>query len=181
MKAKLATAPAKTAVTLDDIKHHLRIDKDDTAHDVRLTPYLDAAIDEAQTKTGRALISQTWDLIFDSWDELGTTLFPFGNLQSVTSLEYFDSDGAKQTVPTTDYSVGGIATDDGRILFSDSPALRDFDPITVQIVCGYGDADTDIPASIQSAIKLMVEEMDTGVDVEKAVDRLLNGNRLYSV
>jgi uncharacterized phiE125 gp8 family phage protein len=181
MKTKIATKPAVPAVTLASIKAHLRIDADDTDHDTRLTPYLESAVEIAENETGRALISQTWDLIFDSWAELGTTLFPLGNLQSVTSLKYFNSDGDEQTIETADYDVAGIDTDDGHIIYSESPALRDFDPITVQIVCGFGNADTDVPPSVQSAIKLMVEEMETGVDVQKTVDRLLNSNRLYTL
>lgn len=186
MKAKIVTKPVVPAVTLVNIKAHLRIDALDTDHDTRIEPYLMAAIDEAEIRTGRALISQTWDVVFDTWNELGCTYFPFGKFQSVTSLTYQDEDGATQTVSADDYLVGGVGTDEGKMLFhSDSdfdfPVLWESDQITVRMVCGFGDADTDIPDSIKSAIKLMVEEIDTGVDCQKAIERLLNGNRLYSL
>lgn len=186
MQTILVTKPAVPAVTLANIKTHLRIDALDTDYDARLTPYLNAAIDETEIITGRALISQTWDLVFETWNELGCTYFPFGRLQSVTSVKYQDEDGATQTVSADDYLVDGVGTDDGRVIFhSDSdfdyPSLWESDPITVRIVCGFGDADTDIPDSLQSAIKLMVEEMDAGITCQQAVDRLLNGNRLYAL
>lgn len=186
MKTKIITKPAVPAVTLVNIKAHLRIESTDTTFDARITPYLYAAIDQTENTTGRALISQTWDLIFDSWDELGCTFFPLGNLQSVTSVKYQDEDGETQTVSADDYLVDGAGTDEGRVIFhSDSdfdfPSLWESDPITVRVVCGFGDADTDVPDTIQSAIKLMVEGMDTGVDVQGTIDRLLNMNRLYGL
>jgi uncharacterized phiE125 gp8 family phage protein len=186
MITKIITKPAVPAVTLNDIKEHLRIEPADTDHDARLTPYLDAAINEAENQTGRALITQTYDLIFNSWDEIGCTIFPFGNLQSVTSLKYNDEDGAEQTVSSDDYLVNGIDTDEGKIIFhSDSdfdyPVLYELDPITIRIICGYGDAATDVPLSIQSAIKLMVEEMNDGDNLKITIDRLLSQNRLWQL
>lgn len=181
MIAKLVTAPANPAVTLNTVKGHLRIEIADTACDARLTPYLDASINDAESRLGRALITQTWDIIFSSWYELQKSVLPFGQLQSVASLKYFDADGVEQTVDTEDYYIPGLGTDDGRIIYEESPILRDFDPITVRIICGYGDDSTDVPAGVRAAIMLMVEEQETGVELEKTITRLLRPNRLQNI
>ena len=186
MIAKLITAPVISGLFLDDIKEHLRIGKLESDHDDRIEPYLLSAIDEAQDMTGRALITQTWAVIFDSWAEMVSCILPFGQLQSVVSIKYNDEDGAEQTVSADDYLVYGVGTDDGKILIPsdsdfDCPSLYEKDPITVTFICGYGTTAASIHPPILSAIKLMVEEMETGADVRQAVGRLLNLNRLWSI
>ena len=184
MLVKLIDAPAVPAVSLDDVKYHLRISPSDTNYDGRLTPYLEMAVSETQGDTGRALITQTWDCLFKTWLAVEQSTLPFGNLQSVTHLKYLDVDGVKQTVSEDDYLVAGIDTDDGKIVFpSDTaflfPELYDIDQITVRIIVGYGDTSSTVPGNIQSAIKLMVSDIEDGDDSTTSINKLLKQSRLW--
>lgn len=183
MLKKLITAPAVPAVSLLDIKAHLRIDFDDDDHDDRLIPYLESAVAQVENITGRALITQTWDLVFSSWFELKYAPLPLGRLQAVVDIKYGDPSGVERTVPSESYLVGNVFTDEGWVSLGgfDLPSLGLVDPITVRIIVGYGDSPADIPGSIQSAIKLMVSDMENGCDSSRAIDALLYSHRLFYV
>lgn len=183
MIAKLTTAPSTEPVTSTEVKAHLRVNNADS--DTYIADLTTSAIAQAEEITGRALITQTWAVIFDSWSEMIACGLPFGELQSVSSIKYNDEDGDEQTVSTDDYLVYGIGTDEGKIIIhSDSdfdyPDLYEKDPITVTFVCGYGNAD-DVPDMIKTAIKLLVESVFHDVDTEKAVESHLMPYKLWSL
>lgn len=186
MIKKLITAPLAPAVTVDDIKYHLRIDPYDFDHDDRIEPYLYSAIAVVEELTGRALITQTWELMFERWVDLRMAVVSIGWLQEVSYIEYRDENGVTQTVLTDDYIVDKVGTDEGRIIFHsgsnfDFPDLWDADPITVGVVVGYGNTSLSVPVSIQSAIKLMVSDMENGSDSSQAIYSLLNPYRIWRI
>jgi uncharacterized phiE125 gp8 family phage protein len=183
----LITVPAQPAITLADIKKHLRIPDADTDSDARLTIYRDSAISNVENLTGRALITQTWDLLFTSWSEMLATVLPLGQLQSVTHIKYKDEDGDEQTVSSDDYLVDRLLTDEGQIVIQDDsdfayPDIYDTDSITVRIVCGYGDYAVDaegppitvnsIPRDLSSAMLMHVEWLETGLNTGECVYNL---------
>lgn len=152
-KLVLVTAPAIPAVTAQDVIDHSRIS---THQEDRL---LGQMVTEAQNvveeTTWRKLITQTWDQFFDWWsDPLHLQHSP---VQSITSITYLDSDGATQPLADTVYELGD---DNGlgivRRKFDQVwPTLRYHpDSITVRYVCGYGDAASDVPGSLRSAIRI---------------------------
>lgn len=182
MITKLITAPDIEPVSLADVKVQSRIYNTDS--DTLLQSLLDSAIAQAENITGRAVMTQTWAVIFESWAEMTACVLPFGQLQSVTSVKYNDEDGESQTVSTDDYLVGGIGTDEGRIIiYSDSdfdyPDLYEKDPITVTFVCGYT-ADK-VPDTIKTAVKLLVESVFYDIDTADAVTAHLNPHRIWTV
>lgn len=182
MIAKLITAPTIQPVSLSEAKTQARVYNADS--DMLLQSLLDSAIAQAEAMTGRALMTQTWAVIFGSWAEMAAHVLPFGQLQSVSSIKYNDEDGSEQTVSTDDYLVGGIGTDEGKIIIHfdsdfDYPDLYEKDPITVTFVCGY--TATTVPETIKTAVKLLVESVFHDVDVENAVSAHLNPHRIWTV
>jgi hypothetical protein len=121
--------------------------------------------------------------LFGRWTDLQRAVFSIGQLLAVSYIQYQDEDGETQTVSTDDYLVDKVGTDEGRIIFHsnsdfDFPDLWEADPITVRVVVGYGDTSASVPASIQSAIKLMVSDMENGDDSSKTIYSLLSECRI---
>ncbi len=156
MKTALVTKPADVPVSLTEVKSHLNVDH--TNDDFLIDGYVSAAVTQVENILNRKLITQTWKVFFDDWpDEYFIT--PFGKVQSVTSVKYKDTAGTESTLAVTEYIVDTYA-DPGRIVLGYNKSwptteLYPSNPITIQYVCGYGDAD-DVPGPIKSAILLMV-------------------------
>ena len=68
MALKLVTAPAAEPVTLAEIKEHLRVDSD--LEDALISALITAARQWAETYQGRAYITQTWNFLVGSEEEL---------------------------------------------------------------------------------------------------------------
>ena len=183
MIKKLITGPALTPVGLSDIKAHLRVNHTD--QDDYIDELLLSAIDQVENITGRAVMTQTWAVIFDSWSEMTAEKLPLGRLQSVTSIKYNDESGIERTVSSSDYLVSGIGTDEGKIIIpADSaftyPDLFEKDPITVTFVCGHA-TESAVSSTIKTAIKLIVDGLYHDADVERAVDAHLMPHRIWSL
>jgi uncharacterized phiE125 gp8 family phage protein len=182
MALRRIVAPAETPVTLAEAKAHLRmIHAND---DAIITLYLEAAVANLDGKAGllgRSLVTQTWELVYDTFP-CGPIELPLGPLQSIVSVKYFDVDGAEQTLDPAGYAVD-TASDPGWLSPVDSwPATYAMvNAVVIRFVAGYG-AATAVPAAIKAGILLMVADMYenreasvigvTRVD-NPAVDRLL--------
>ncbi len=119
-----------------------------------------AARKRLEMDTGRALITQTWELYLDKFpDDDGEIWLPKPPLQSITSIKYYDTDGVEQTWSSDDYRVD-IKSEPGRI----TPAYNESYPttrtminaVTIKFVCGYGSAGSDVDDDLIQAIKLLV-------------------------
>lgn len=141
-----------------------------TAEDDLLTEKLQSAIDDAEDFTGRQLLTATWKAYLDEFPpDKDYIELPFGNLQSVTSIKYKDSDGTETTLTeNTDYLVetnvdatrGGDEA--GRIVLPyegvwPSVTLYPSNPITIEFVCGWK-AAAYVPSKIKQAILLMAAD-----------------------
>ena len=99
------TAPSVTPLTLAEVKKHLRVVDDDEDEVIQI--YLRAATDYIDGEwgfLGRAIVTQTWMLTIDEFPTAEIKI-PLPPLQSVTSVEYDDTAGLIQVVPSTDYYV----------------------------------------------------------------------------
>lgn len=188
-RLKLVTAPTVEPVTVTDMKNHSRIDIDDD--DVLLDTYIQAAREAVESELKRALITQTYDWYFDGWPSFPLE-FPFGKLQSITSIKYYDESDNESTYSSANYQVS--TGDPGRVTLKTgsslpSTTLRPMDGVIIRFVCGYGDGAGNVPDSIRAAIQLhaatMYEHRElfvTGtivVPIGDTVQRLLFPNRFH--
>lgn len=183
--------PILEPVSLAELKLHLRIDHSD--EDELLKLILLTARESVENFTARALLTQTWDICLDSFPNGDFIELPYGNLQSVTSVKYKDSDGTETTLTeTTDYLVETNKEQKGRIVLPygeswPSDTLYPSNPITIRFVCGWTKA-TDIPSSIKSAILLWAADSynlreihtDRQIYENKAVYNLLYNYKFWS-
>lgn len=153
-RLELVTAPTNEPVSVGQLKDHSRIDW--SVEDALIDGYVAAARLQIEDELKRALITQTWDLYLDGWSSF-PLVFPLGNLQSVTSIKYYDEDDSEATYSSSNYQVS--TGDPGRVTLKTSSTLpsttlRPMDGVIIRFVCGYGDAASDVPAPIRAAIQL---------------------------
>ena len=122
-----------------------------------LTRLITTARMQAEEKTGRALITQTWIAKLDDWpycDEGQRIQLPVQKVQSITSITYTDTNGDSQTLAADQYQLTGwdssiIAPTYGVVW----PSLyNDVDVVTITWAAGYGDDASDVPEPIKSWI-----------------------------
>lgn len=160
MGLTLVTAPASEPLTTAEAKSHLRVDTTDD--DTLIDAFVKAARQYVEEDMGRALITQTWDYTLDKFPSDGSAIqLPRPPLVSVTSITYVDSNGATQTVTSTDYIVNaGKRNGEITLAYGKSwPATREqANAVTIRFVAGYGAASA-VPESIRTAIRLTVGDL----------------------
>ena len=136
-----------------------------TAEDDLLTAIIQAAREYVEDVTRRALLTQTWYYYLNEFpSDKDYIVLPFGNLQSVTSIKYKDSDGTETTMTvTTDYLVETNGEGYGRIVLPyggswPSATLYPSNPITIEFVCGWT-AAANIPSKIRTAAKMICSDL----------------------
>lgn len=163
MGLTLVTGPALEPVTLAEAKAHCRVD--DTADDALIDGLRVTARQHVEAFTGRALITQTWDLKLAGFP-CGEFAIPRAPAISVDAITYIDTAGETQTWATENYVTDlpeGPHAAPGRI----APAYGISYPsvqcvlnaVTVRFTAGYGPNTYNVPEAIRAAIKLMTAHL----------------------
>lgn len=172
------------AVPLADAKLHLRVDHDD--EDALIEAFILAAAEDAETLTGRAMLTQTWRQRLDALPAGAVDLGP-ARVTGVVSISYVGADGSAQTLdPLADVQ---LQADDRRALLwpsvgSQWPATRPQpDAVTITYTCGSWLTPADLPAVVIAWLKLRIGALyenraawTSGKPIERNefVDRLLD-------
>lgn len=157
MTTQRTEAPAVAPVSLDDAKMHLRVDH--SHEDSLIVALIDAASAhiDGQGVLGRALITQTWATWVGSAP--GVVTLPVGPFQSLTSIDYYDSDNALQSGTLSDFETrlaGDFVTVQPKSGASWPTAYSRADAIKITYVVGFGDTGDDVPQSIRQAMLLLI-------------------------
>jgi uncharacterized phiE125 gp8 family phage protein len=179
MPLKLITAPENEPVTLAQAKAHLRVASTDD--DDLIEALITTARETVENETGRALITQTWELALDYFVEppdlryvtypyltpAKAILLPKPPLRSLLRISYYDGNGDEVLLhdevgsPTliSDLVVDTYSTP-GRIVPASGgnwPSAQDrANAVTIRFSCGYGDDGESVPMAIRHAILLLV-------------------------
>lgn len=154
-KVLLAACEFGTSILVNEATH---------TDDDLLTDIIAAAREHVEDITRRALLTQTWDYYLDEWPRADYIKLPFGNLATVTSISWKDTDGTETTLTvTTDYLVETNGEGCGRIVLPygeswPSGSLYPSNPIKIRFVAGWTTA-AGIPSKIRTAIKLVCADM----------------------
>lgn len=158
MTHRLITAPTVEPVTIAEAGLHCRIDCD--LENALLSSLIAAARQHIEAYTGRALVTQTWELraqYFPDAFEL-----PRAPVQSITSVSYVDIAGVTQTLPGDQYTLIadiGPHAQPGRMVpayLATWPACRGYeDDVRVRYVAGYGNGQA-VPQPIRAAMLLLI-------------------------
>lgn len=182
----LVTAPTIEPITTAEARLQCGI-ADDAAgyHDPKLLSLIKAAREKVETDTGRAVINQTWDYTFDLWPYgLEAIYIPKAPVSSITSVKYYDTSNAEQTLATSVYKTI-LNREPAEIRLKNAQSWPSVygEPgvITVRFVAGYGAAVTAVPESLKAAMLLLVSDWFENRDGERpnstsnrAYDSLIN-------
>lgn len=181
--------PSSYPIGLQQVKEWIRVDN--STSDAELSGLIQAATNRAETIMNRPIIQREYTLKLDSLPS--EICLPMVKAQSVTSINYIDTDGVSQTLATNQYRVDlGGEYKQGRIVPAYGiswPSVRDIvETVTVVYQAGYGADWNSVPADIQQAIAYLVSHYYDMRDIigenktipETAVD-ILMGHRVYSV
>ncbi len=121
-----------------------------------------------------------------NWIELG-----HDPVQSIASITYIDVNGATQTLSTDVYALD--STIPSRIILKPNQSwpstMNTPNAVTVEYVCGYGDAPTSVPEGVKLAIKFLAGHWyDNRIPVSSSpspeimftLRTLLGGFKIYS-
>ena len=151
-----SAAPSVEPVTTTDQKNWMRVDTSD--EDTLIGSLAAAARAYVEMATSRQCITASWVLKLKNFPA-GDIVLPIFPLQSITSIKYYDSNGAEQTWSSALYDVD-TAMEPGRVRpvsGADYPSdVRGYtDDIEITFVSGDGDAASDVPDGVLSAIKIL--------------------------
>jgi uncharacterized phiE125 gp8 family phage protein len=151
MLNRLKTAPATEPVTLAEVRAFMGISQvADTVRDSIITTQIVAARTYAESYTQRAFISQSWytysDWFMDSFD-----LVP--DVQSITSVKYYDKNNALQTLSNTIYYTDLVSS---RLLLGANQYWPDTYLNPNSVIIEYVSGFTIVPQQIKQAILFLV-------------------------
>jgi uncharacterized phiE125 gp8 family phage protein len=183
---KIITPVSTEPVTLTEAKLHLRVTE--SAEDTLITALIAAAREFCENVTGRALATQTLELLLDNFPAETFIEIPMPPLQSIASIKYKDYAAVETTLGISDYivdadrSVGRVTLAYGKSWPTFTPYPSN--PIRVRFTAGY----TSIPKAIKQAMLLLIghwyanrESVLVGSvskQIELAVDALLSQYRV---
>ncbi len=168
MLVNIAMSPAvdPEPLSVAEFKAHSRETRTLTvAEENDLSLKITAARIFIENELGRALITSRWGLYLEGWPSKSYIGLPLGNLQSVESVVYTDSDGVEHTWAATEYKLSRVYTSGqsdvkyGRLNrgYNKSWPTETLDvgePICITFTCGWATA-ADVPAPIKAAIELL--------------------------
>lgn len=150
--------PTQIALSLSQIRQHLRLDADFVEEDTLLLLYAQAAQDYVERFTRRQLLTATFVLAVDGFPMCGVLGLPRPPLQSITSVEYLDSAGGLQTLDPSVYGVDTLS-EPGRLYVRQGqswPAtLAEIHAVTITYVAGWA-TYAQVPATLQMALLLLI-------------------------
>lgn len=160
----ITTANLDLPVPLDAVKQHLRMD--DLSHeDSTITAMVMAATSNIEKQYGLALLTQTvteyWSAFPSSSSE--PMLLRIQPIQSITSVQYLDTDGLTQTWDSDEWNYGGF---NGTTFIIPTPEFSwpstwaAPNAVIVTYEAGFGDSPDNVPWDIAQTIKYMVADMD---------------------
>lgn len=157
MSSFLLAAPAVEPLSLADAKAFLRVETSDD--DDVVTALIAGARIHIEAQTRRALITQSWRLVFDRWPIDGLLSIVPAPLQALAAARVYDANNVAQAL-----DVSAFVLDKGASALIFAPNFapwalpapgRVAAGIELDVTVGYGDAATDVPEPLRQAIRLL--------------------------
>lgn len=174
---KLKTGPTVSPLTLGEAKGWCRVDPDDHEDDVMIQALIDGYTGYLEKILGRAFIEQEWYLYYDEFPSAELQI-PFGDVISVTAVEYLDGEPLVYTAwPNTNYTVD-IVQNDGWINFVTAwptEAAEQSNAVRITYKAGFGSGAASVPQALRNAIGMLVTmgyDDPMGVDYKQPLDGL---------
>lgn len=155
------SGPAAEPVSLAEARDQCEIAAAVTAHDTKLTRYIQEARERLETETDYVCIDQTYTLSMQVFptgsylDDCSIIRLPVYPVQSITSITYYDTDNAQQTLAS---SVYGLKASNSRVYLKydqEWPSITEqYDGIVITFVAGFGASSAYVPATLRQVMCL---------------------------
>ena len=154
MTPYLLSGPAVEPLTLSEAKAWLRLDTSD--EDDLVTALIVSARLMVEAATRRALITQSWRLVYDGWPPLPLRLRP-APVQSVSAVRVYDVNNVSAPVAPSTYWTDA-SPDAARLVFNTPPPApgRAAAGIEIDVTAGYGAASSAVPEPLRQAARMLV-------------------------
>ena len=147
---KVSTAATETAVTLAEVKTHLKITA--SSEDTYLTNLISVATEMVQNYTGQILIDSTIDLYIPYFlNRIDINRTP---VTRITHVKYYDSTNTQQTVNSSNYSDTILPAKN----FTYPDTYPRMDAVQIRFEAGYKDNDS-VPMAIKQAMFLIIGQL----------------------
>jgi uncharacterized phiE125 gp8 family phage protein len=158
----LITAATSEPIQLDEAKVQCGVAADVSYHDDALRMSIEAARQKVEADTGRALISQTWDLSLDYFPAgLDAIYIPKAPVSAITHIKYYDTSNVEQTLATTYYKTL-LSREPAEIRLKYQQAwpfiYSEAAVVTVRFVAGYGSTYQSVPDGLRRAMLLLIHK-----------------------
>lgn len=159
MSLTVITPNTNLMIELSEMKAHLFLVEGDD--DSELINKINEVRNLAESFTHRLLLTTTAEYSLDAFPVNSREIWlPAPPLQSVTSVEYYDTAGALQEMTLSDFFVD-TRSQPGRLVLKPNksfPATEEGRPnaVIITFVAGYGNTSTSLPADLKSALKLII-------------------------
>ncbi|MBS8258743.1 hypothetical protein DYI23_00805 [Roseibium polysiphoniae] len=189
MTSVVVTPPALEPVTVAQMRNQLRLTG--AQEEDLLTGLIQAARQQIERETRRALIRQGWRLYLEAWPMGRIVSLPIAPVLSVDEITVYDLDGNGHVLDPSDYTLDR-SSDPARIrigLGAGGPAASLLGA-EIDFSAGYGDNGQDVPAPLRQAIRLLAahwfENREAGTDLAMTslphgLDRLMSVNRVLQL
>lgn len=157
-KLTLVSQPASEPVSLAEARRQINWADTDTTHDNELTLLIGAARNQWEDDTDTGLINRTYSFGMWGFPTCGNSFSLLRRpVSSITSIQYYDTDNAQQTLSTSIYSLDAAS---GLVYLQYDQSWPDtvsrWDAVTVTYVVGYGSAASSVPAIAKQAMLLLI-------------------------
>lgn len=150
-----STEPDTDTIDATYLKNHVRFES--TAEDTLIGYYIKAAREQAEKFCNRSFVTTTWIYYLQDFPRDSKTIeLPKSPLQSITSIQYRDTDGNAATLSSGSYTYDTKA-EPPLVRLKDSYSWPNTDAdglgnVWITFDAGYGDDDTDVPEGIRLAL-----------------------------
>jgi len=153
MRTEIVTPAVNKPITLADVKLYGNFNG--TTRDAEITAFIDPAISYVERYTGRKLITQVWEIFYDSWEYRDIMPLSTFNIQTIDSFETINASDTASVIPASSYRLSSdrVIFDNGRTGNFD---LRNYDGVKITVTTGFGLLQADVPPQLQTALSMII-------------------------
>ena len=173
MRIELKDGPESDAMNMKDAKTQGKFKG--SSQNERIADCIAPATNYSEQFTGRRLINQSWYIYFtkDEYRSLIGNYFYRShskeillsslNVSAITEVTQYDDENNASVISNTNYFLSGnqfseecflVFNEDNDVVYNE---LRQTDCIRIEVVAGYGPKQSDIPETIQMAMKQLID------------------------
>ncbi|KQO79428.1 head-tail connector protein [Rhizobium sp. Leaf262] len=151
------TPPQAEALTLAEVKAHLRLDGAD--EDALLASLITTAREHLERQTGLCLMRQSFRLYLDAWPESGVIQIAKGPVQAIETILVFDDAGDPTDITDTDKLLDGQARP-ARLWLRQPPVPgQPLNGIEIDFTAGFGESGAEVPDTLKRAMLIHIAHM----------------------